>query len=272
MSFESQETSLADGRPLRLYRFTRGAIAWCYASGDRPVTQSTQVYQNVTGGIIDDGIRQTGQASPDQLTITAPASLEVAQLYRAAPPSEEVALTIFSRHIGADDFMVSWSGSISAVRWPALDRAEIVCAPLSSRMSMTGLRLTWDRACPHALYSASCGVSDALWRIPATVDVMDGQTVNCPEASGYPDGYFTGGLIDWQTAYGAIERRAIQSHVGTALALLGGTAGLVALQSARLYPGCGQTTTRCKQFNNLPNFGGIPHLPGKSPFDGNNYF
>ena len=39
-----------------------------------------------------------------------------------------------------------------------------------------------------------------------------------------------------------------------------------------LYPSCDRTTTGCNLFDNLPNYGGFPHLPGKSPFDGSQVF
>jgi hypothetical protein len=39
------------------------------------------------------------------------------------------------------------------------------------------------------------------------------------------------------------------------------------------YPGCNRTTTECvDKFDNLDNYGGVPDLPGKSPFDGDPVF
>jgi uncharacterized phage protein (TIGR02218 family) len=271
-SFDDLEISLAQGRPVRLYQFSRGPLFWRYVSGTVAVIQNTFSFEPVDGGIIDDGIRQTGQTTPDQLTITAPADLAVAQLYRIAPPSETVQLTVFARHDGADDYLVSWSGDIREVKWPELDRCSIICAPLSNRMEMTGLRLTWDRACPHALYSSSCGVSAALWKVDAQLHNLDGQTLQTPTAALYPDGYFTAGYVEWPGVGGVYERRGIERHAGTALTLIGGTAGISAGATLRLYPGCTQTTAGCIQFDNLLNFGGIPHLAGTSPFDGNNPF
>jgi uncharacterized phage protein (TIGR02218 family) len=272
MNFDQAETSLASGAPLRLYKFTRGPVAWCYTAGDRDIEHQAMTYKTVAGGITDDGIRQSGQAQPDQLTITAPASLDVAQLYRAAPPSSEIALTLFARHTGVDDYLVYWSGGIRTVKFPALDRCEIVCSPLSSRMSMTGLRLSWGRACPHALYSHACTLSPALWRIDGQVQALDGAVLQCPAAAMYNDGYFTGGYIEWAAYGGLTERRGIEAHAGAKLRILGGTAGIAAGAALKLYPGCDQSAARCKQYNNYPNFGGIPHLPEDSPFDGHNPF
>ncbi|MDR2186852.1 MAG: phage BR0599 family protein [Azonexus sp.] len=269
MSFDALETSLASGQPLRLYHFARGVDSWRYSSGDRDITHNTLVYESVPGGIADDGIRQTGQTSPDKLTLTVPADLEVAQLYRAAPPSTAVTLTVFALHWTEADYIVIWSGNVRSVRWPQPDRASIVCAPLSEAMDATGLRLTWDRSCPHALYSAACGVSAALWRVEATVQSVDGASVESGAFAGYPDGWFTAGYLEWFVG-SVTERRGIERHVGSTLWLLGGASGIPVGATARAYRGCPQTTAACISFDNLPNYGGIPHLAGVSPFDGRN--
>lgn len=272
MTFDASERSLAAGKPIRLYEFTRGPLAWRYTSGDRDVVHQLRTFQALQGGISDDGIRQTGQSRPDQLQITAPADLEVAQLYRVAPPSAEVALTVFARHVGIDDYVVIWSGGVRSVKWPSLGRCTIMCAPLSERMDMNGLRLAWDRTCPHALYSAPCGVNAALWQVDSTVQSMDGASVSNAAFAAYPDGYFTAGYVEWAAAGGDSDRRGIEDHTGSKLTLLGGSAGIALDAAIRVYPGCKQTTAACISFGNLPAYGGIPHLAGKSPFDGNNPF
>ena len=195
MSFESIETSLAEGRPLRLYRFTLGGLSWYYTSGDRDIAHQGETYRTLTGGILDDGIRQTGQDTPDQITLTAPADIEVAQLYRGHPPASEVVLTIFNRHTGLDDYLLAWSGNVRNVKWEGIDRCEIMCAPVSERMTTTGLRLSWCRACPYALYSRTCGVNAASWRVAGLVQAVDGAAITVPAAAAYPDGYFTAGYV-----------------------------------------------------------------------------
>lgn len=272
MSFDSRERSLVSGQPIRLYQFTRGTLTWAYNSSDRDIQHNLVLFRTVRGGIKDDGIRQTGQSSPDTLKITAPADLEVAQLYRGATPSSEVALTIFARHFLTNDYLVIWSGGVRSVGWPAVDRCVISCTPLTARLTMLGLRLAWERTCPHALYSPACGVDRNLYRVEANVETLDGASVSAPAFASYPAGYFTGGYLEWAIGGGVYERRGIEQHQGSRLQLLGGSAGIVPGQALRLYPGCAQTTASCKSFNNLPNYGGIPHLAGASPFDGFNVF
>jgi uncharacterized phage protein (TIGR02218 family) len=272
MTFDAAERASASGRPVRLYEFRRGVLRWAYASGDRDIEHNNQLYRALRGGISDSGIRQTGQTSPDMLKLTAPADLDVAQLYRAAAPSSPVQLTVFARHYGVDDYLVIWAGEIRGVRWPALDRCEISCSPLTERMNMQGLRLGWERNCPHALYSLACGVDSNLHRVAITVQALDGVSISSAELSGYPLGRFTGGLVEWPVGAGEYDRRGIEAHTAGGLQLLGGSDGLAVGSAVRVYPGCAQTVASCKVFNNLPQYGGIPHLSGKSPWDGSNVF
>jgi hypothetical protein len=39
-----------------------------------------------------------------------------------------------------------------------------------------------------------------------------------------------------------------------------------------VFRGCRQTIASCQELNNYPNYGGIPDMPGRSPFDGNPIF
>ena len=272
MTYDDRERSLSDGQPVRLYQFARGVLRWTYNSSDRDIVHLGQTYKALRGGISDNGVRQTGQSSPDTLKLTAAADLEVAQLYRSTAPSAPVSLTMYALHYGLEEYLVIWAGEVRTVRWPALDRCEITCAPLTERVGMQGLRLGWERNCPHALYSPPCGVNRELYRIESSVQALDGISISNGLFATYADGHFTGGYVEWGIGGSEYDRRGVEQHSGSLLYLLGGTAGLVGRQVIRVYPGCQQTTAACKAFDNLANYGGIPHLAGESPFDGRNVF
>lgn len=273
MSFDSRERSLADGQPIRLYQFSRGVLRWAYNNSDRDITHNNQVFKTLRGGISDSGIRQTGESNVDGLKITAPADLEVAALYRGMPPSGEVALTIFDLHYQEADFVVAWAGSIQSVSWLARDRCQVVCQSLSARMSMQGLRQGWERPCHRSLYDLGCTVNRDLFRVNTSIQSLTGAAVSNGAFASFPDGYFTAGFVEWSIGSGEYDRRAIERHNGSLLTLLGGTAGLGNGQELRVYPGCDQTIQTCAaRFNNHLNFGGIWHLAGRSPFDGNPVF
>lgn len=275
MSFDAFEASLFYGSPQRLYLFERGAWSWAYCAADRDLALLSRHWSAIA--ITDDGIRQTGEPSADALKITLPGDLPVPQLYRGAPPSAEVWLTVRDYHWGDTDTLSSmpvvWIGTISSVSWPQVDRAEISCAPLSSSMDRLGLSLSYLRACPHALFDRNCGVDRSAFGVSGVIVALDGQSIEYSSAAALADGRAAGGFIEWAIGLGETERRSILSHSGSVLVLLGGTQGLAPGQAITVYPGCRQTTDDCAMFfDNLLNYGGFPALPGTSPFDGNPVF
>ncbi len=272
MSFDTQEKSIADGKPVRLYLFELGGNQrWSFCTADRAITLLGITYRPMA--ISDDGIRMTGEASADTLKVIAPADLAVAALWRSVPPSDEVFLTIRDTHHGlgstAADADVCWVGSIAGVRWPQDDRCEVICESLSSSMRRPGLRLTYQRGCPHSVYDVECRASRVLHAVQAAITGLDGASIQHNAAG---SGVYAGGFIEWQSN-GRTERRGIDIEAGQKLTLLGGTAGLAVGGLLTLYPGCDGSSTVCNgRFNNMPNYGGFRHMPGKSPFDGDPVF
>jgi len=84
---------------------------------------------------------------------------------------------------------------------------------------------------------------------------------------------FDGGFIEWQHPVRGTEFLVIETQNGNACEMFGDTGGLYYNLAVTAYPGCKRTTDDCgTKFNNLDNFGGVPDLPGKSPFDGDPVF
>lgn len=273
MPFDDLEQSLADGRPIRLYQFIRGTQQWTYANGDRSIEHLARVYASVPGGVGDQGISLGGEASTQNVRITGPGDLDVAQLYRGIPPSDPVELVIYDLHFGDSEYRVSWVGEILDVSFPAADRCEITCSPESVSMEGQGLRLCFERSCPHALYGRGCNVVRSSYEVAGTIIGINDGIVTIGAVASYADGWFNSGLIEWPVGNGNYDRRAIETHIGSALTLFGGTQGLQVGQDIIALPGCDQTANTCdSKFNNLPNHGGIRHLPSRSPFDGNPVF
>ena len=271
MSFDQLELSTAAGNPLRLYEFVRGAQRYRYTGGDRDRVLETQVYRAITAS--DDGIRQSGHVASDMLTITVPGDLDLVRLYRGLPPSSEIGVVIRDLHEGDDDARVSWMGCIAGINRAAPERAEIRCQTLDAAMSQPGLRLAWTRGCPHTLYDRNCQVNPEAYRVPVLLTAVAGSLVSAGELSQYPDGWFAGGFLAWDLGEAGMERRGIRAHRGQWLTLLGAGDGLRVGQSVVAYPGCGRTIAICNtKFKNAPNYGGVPGLPGKSPFDGTPIF
>lgn len=276
MSFLSRENSIFGGRPITLYEFQRGTQRWSYTSADRDQEFQTRTFTKIA--ITDDGLHRTGEASADTLTVRVPYNNPIALMFRGAPPAAEVFLTIYDLHQGESDYRVGWTGSIQGVRYPSPARAEVLCLSQGATMDRPGLWLGWERACPYDVYGpivagVGCGVSPALYAVEATVLSMTTSAISSGTFDAQPDGYFDGGYVEWPIGGGETERRGIVRHVGSELTLLGGTDGIDVGQGITAFPGCPKTIDVCdSRFGNSEQHGGVPHLPGKSPFDGDPIF
>lgn len=271
MTFDAREISLADGQPIRLYLFERGQDRWAYCTADRDIEHAGVLY--VSTSITDNGTRQTGDIEADAFEIIGPHDLSVAQLYRGMIVSREITLTVRDVHYQDEEPLVSWVGRIHGVEWTAEDRCKITCQSMQAAMAQPGLRLSWSRNCPYALYGRGCGVDKTQFEVPGTIADLNGLSIEVAALNGFADDYFTGGFIEWPVGDAEVERRTIESHTGTTAVMFGGTAGLVQGQAVTAYPGCPRTIDVCdSRFNNAENYGGVPHLPGRSPFDGNPIF
>lgn len=268
MTFDAREHSRDAGQPLRLYEFAYGPTAWRYTSGDRDVTVLAQQWQSLTGGIQDEGIRQSGDTASDGLVITVPTDLALVRLMRALPPTEEIAVVVRDVHRGDGDARVSWVGSLMDAKRRGLG-VELTCESLLASMARGGLTLAWERSCPYAVYDHNCRINKAVFRVDGTLLTVGGATVEAGAFGAYADGWFAGGFIEWETEQGVIERRFVKAHAGPVLTLLGGTPALSVGQTVSAYAGCDRRAQTClDKFGNLDNHGGFAMLPGKSPFDG----
>ncbi|MEW6459614.1 MAG: phage BR0599 family protein [Pseudomonadota bacterium] len=273
MSFDSRESSLAAGTPIRLYEFRRGVMRWLYNTSGRDITFGTEVYRTLRGGIGDNGIRQSGVAKQDSLVITAPADIEVGQPYRNSQPSSPVGLIIYDMHYGESDRKWRYTGNIANVRWPELDTCTITCHDIDAEMDRPGLIDTFSRTCTTTLGSPQCKVDLNPHRVDAVIQSLTGAAISSGAVAAFPDGWFTAGWVEWSIGQGEYDRRTIERHAGSVLTLMGGTFALSGGQSIRVYPGCDFLAATCRdKFDNLPNMRATPQMDGKSPFDGEQVF
>jgi uncharacterized phage protein (TIGR02218 family) len=261
------------GRPVCLYEFVWGETTYRYTSADRVIPYGGEDYAPIA--ISDSGFTQ-GVTAQD-FTVTLPRSNPIVELFRQTPPSSSI--TLICRRFHKDDpdeeAVVYWSGTVANVRGKDAISAEIIGTPLSSTMRRTGLRLCWERGCPHALYDGGCKVNKNLFKTVTTITAKTGTSVTVGSLGAFGASRYSGGFIEWEaTDEGTLDRRGIESSGGgNALNLLGTTDRLEIGMAVNVYLGCDLTAATCQSvFNNLPNHGGFHFLPGKSPFDGNPVF
>lgn len=271
MTFNAYETSIDEGRPIKLYRFTLGSTVWRYTSADHDQVIGGETWLSIA--VQDDGVKQTGSATTDALQITGPITMGPAQVYMACPPAESIMVSMLEKHLEDSQVIVTYTGEISQVNFPQPGTAVISCQTLGATMARSGLTLGWRRTCPYNLYDpVTCKVSRAAWAVAGTLSAVNAFTVTGAAFAALPDGHFNGGYIEWAHPVRGNEAVAIESHTGAVLTIFGETTELYPGLPVTAYPGCSLTTESCNRFGNLNNFGGVPHMPGKSPYDGNPVF
>lgn len=271
MAYSDIEISTEDGRPVYLLRFAVGSAEYRYTTADEDLEFGAEDW--TAANIARSEIVQ-GAGAENDLTLTMSADLEIVSLFdEGSPPSEIVYLTVSSFHVGDTEAAIEWIGTVGNIKRVNPAEAQAICRNLVASFERGGLRLTWGRNCPHALYDWNCKVDKALHAYPHTVADVTANSFTVAAYAAPAEGTFAGGFAEW-TVNGRTERRGIESEDAAdgVFRTLGFIKGLGVGQEIVLYPGCPRTTEGCLLFNNLPNYGGFPHIPGKSPFDGTPVF
>jgi uncharacterized phage protein (TIGR02218 family) len=271
MAHDERELSDSDGAPILLYQFWRGSLGWRYCTADRDITYGGAVYAAVA--ISDRGVELSGDTASSSYEVTLPATCDVALLYRTTPPSDRVWLRVRRLHYGEAEAPVVWVGSIAQASQQDDAAVVLTLQSVMAQFGANGVRLGWTRTCPHVLYDTQCKADKALYARTLSVVGLSGIAVQVASDGGLPDGWFSGGYLEWTVGSGTFERRMISAHSGNVLLLLGTTDGMTLGQEITAYPGCDRLLGTCDaKFDNLLNYGGYPQMPGKSPFDGTGVF
>lgn len=272
MAFEILEESREQGQPISLYSFALQGTVWRYASVDSDVVAGGFTWK--ASAISDDGVKQTGEAMTDGLTITAPTSIGPVQVHMQTPPASAIKVRIYVKDVADPEIVCRYAGDISQVDFPTPGIATISCDTLSASMRQQGLRLGWQRTCPYAVYDTlTCKVNKADFAINALVINQGGGSVVVQYATSVADNYLDGGFIEWQHPVRGYESRMIEQQSGNLLMMFGPSDDIYPGTRVVAYPGCNLTRDDCiNKFNNLPNNGAFSLMPGVSPFDGNPVF
>lgn len=268
MTYDAREISADLGAPVEIYEFTRGAYRLRFTSADAPVVYVGQTFapMPITRTSIEAGL----EAVRATLTVTVPRTMEVADWHRVAPPADVVTLTIWQRHLGDpnNEFAVIWRGRVVSVDFQGA-AAEIACESVYTSIRRAGLRRAYQRTCPHVLYSGECRASSTAFETVGTIGSVAGLVVTSAVFGALASGYLVGGFIQLPRISGQFERRGIVAHTGSNITLSQATEGLIVGAVFSVFPGCDHTMPTCSsKFSNLPNYGGMPYLPTKNPFDG----
>lgn len=273
-SFDIQEIGTYSGRAIRLYLFQLGDAVWRYATGDRAALYDGVLWNPVQ--IMDEGLKQKSEATTDDFIVTIDSTSAVVQLFRGTPPSLPIKLTVRELQFGDSTAPIMWVGYVSSVRFRDQVSSDIVCNTQTAFLNRKGLRLSWSRQCPYALYDLDCGVSRAAFAEGATVTRLFGagfEYVLDDPNTGKKEHRFQNGYIEWMVDNQYVQRRAILVDNITDCIVLGQVDGMTEGMRITMYPGCQRNPEDCTDvFDNMSNYGGFPMMPGRSPFDGNPVF
>lgn len=263
MTYEARETSAQSGEPVELYEFQRGPNFYRYTSADSDVVFNSAAYTAVP--LSRSSIEATQEIARGALNLTCARTLPLLAIFNPVPPSDVIMLTVRRFHRGDAEAVVIWMGRVLNVGWSGL-QASIRCESVYSSIKRPGLRRMYQKQCPHVLYSAQCGVDRDAHKVTAEVVTVSGLAVTVDSLTGN----FGGGYIEWEPQPGVIERRAIRSNSGAVLTINFIAPNLAPGASVDVFPGCDHTLGAggCAGYGNTPNYGGMPYIPTKNPFDG----
>jgi uncharacterized phage protein (TIGR02218 family) len=271
--FNIFQVSTQDGRPVSCYKFSWGATQWRYTNANRAINFGDGDYQPVA--ISDNGVTQG--SSPAEFEVTLPSNLPLVGLFRGTPPAESIWLTVYRTHYDDPDnqAVADFVGTVGNIKRVGLASAKAIGLPISATLRRTGLRLCWERACPHMLYDQDCKADKNSFKVAAEITGLTGTTITVDTLGAYTGDQFEAGFIEWEaTAEGTIERRGIEVYEGgLTFTLFGLTDRLEVGTEINMFLGCDLRAETCDgTFNNLANNGAYPFMPSKSPFDGNPVF
>lgn len=251
-------------------------VAYTITSADTDETHNGEIY--VSAAVGRDEVENKNELSRANLSVSLSIDNAMARRWMRTSVDTVVTVTLFVKD--GNEVSVAWKGRLASVK-PDEKSIKLVFESIFTSLRRPGLRLRYQRTCPHALYGYGCNVPKEDFAISGEVTAISGNLVTMPVAAGHPAGFFTSGMIE--SPDGTL--RFITGHSGSTLTLIRpleslnsffakngygegygyGYGGLV----VRIYPGCDRTKETCQsKFNNLNNYGGFPFIPLKNPFGG----
>ena len=273
MSFSgSQEAERGNGTyslftivlsPVRTFRYT-DADDEVWFEGNKYEPHPISYSSIVTDGTLEKA----------NLNVTMAPSNAAAKSFRRTPPSRVATVRIHESHFtdaGRNTRLV-WQGRILNYKDDSR-KSTLACQTGSTSLTRPGLRLHYQRSCPHQIYGGACALApnyESVTFIDATPGIFRVVT---------PSGFggaatlnrYEGGLLSWTDAEGedhfaTVINASLASNIITLR--VASTIDPNGPSQVTLLKGCAHTETSCRDWhNNLQNFGGYPFIPDDSPLN-----
>ena len=141
MTFATYESSIDDGGPVQLFRFTYGSEAGEQLAYTDHTDEITYDHGGSIGSVTytpvpiqRDAINSTGTSDKNALGIDLDVATDLAELFRIYPPSQVINLVIYQGHIDDPDgeFIAIWAGRLLAAERDG-SRLKCVGEPITSQ-------------------------------------------------------------------------------------------------------------------------------------------
>lgn len=263
MSYQEYEQSRDSGNPIELYEFTQGLLRWYFTNAELTVVHSSVPYK--PSPVKRGSVKQGQDVFKDNLKLEFPISDTFASQFIGYTPDVQTTLVVKRGHLTdpAAEFVVVWKGRVreALVNENSL---SLDCESVFTSIKRPGLRARFEVTCRHCLYSQQCGLNQEAWKIEGEVLSLEGGVkITISGADGFPDGYFTGGIVK---SPGNVSR-FITNHQSEFITMPRPIPGLKGGDIVSIYPGCDHSFETCVARGNSDNFGGFLWVGG-NPFNG----
>lgn len=266
---------------VELYKIVLDDVSYLWTSGDEPISHLGETYLPAAIGRTE--VEQGEEINRANITLTVPRDSELA-FYLSNTPDHPASVTLFRLEFAEDSpdlqALVYWKGRIASAKASGSE-IQISCESVFTSLRRAGVRARYQRGCRHPLYGRGCKLNRADFAVAVEVTAVSGVDLTVPIAASQVDGWYTGGMIEFDGVF-----RLIINHVGQVLTLqrpfealteaIGEAGWNMAWNQywngqpgVNIYPGCAHDRPDCDgKFNNLLNYGGFDWIPTQNPFGG----
>lgn len=264
-TFAQLLASLESSQPVYLYTLGLGSLSYLYTSAEDAIEVGTDIW---TPAAISHGpIDRQGSGNRQEVLLTLPSETAIVQLLRDTYPTDAASLSIFVAEPAETPAVTKnliWIGEVVSTDF-TLDGAgsQLTCRALEALAGRSMPTYGCQIQCGHVLYGTRCGVDATSFKHPGIVTAVSGSTITVTGASGFTDGTFKGGKVNFGD-----ERRTVVDHVGDVITLIHPFGGSPLGSSVDVFQGCDHLATgHCStRFNNVLRHGGMPFAPNTNPY------
>lgn len=281
MTYAAYETSEQGGHVAELYTWLIGGQTLLETSHDVAVSIGSDTWNSVQLDRVR--IERNAETVRRELRISVPRDHTVAGLFVPGPCFTPVALTIARVHLDDPDLETRtiWpAGRVLSGSWEGEGRISLLSESTRSSVERPGLGAVWSRNCQHVWASqgrSQCGVNSATYTVSRTV--VSGSGVTLTLNTGVPGiGYWgvTGaavGYVTYTDSRGYPQRRNFRSISGAVFTLDYPLTFFTGVTAVTITAGCDQSLPTCTtNYANQANYGGVPKLPTRDIYDGQQIF